>query len=69
MGKVAFDTELGRKLLMFGVLGPVIQRERLTTSNWELLEPVDDRVIGFRSPFSGKLGDQHKPAFALGQCV
>ena len=57
MSKETFDAEPGRNLLMLGVLGPVIQRERLTTSRWELLEPADDRLIGFSCPFSGKLGN------------
>jgi hypothetical protein len=54
---------------MLGILGPVIQREGLTTCSWKFLEPGDDRVIRFSSSFSGHPRDQHKRALAFGQCV
>ena len=68
-GKVALDAERGRELFMFGILGPVVQREGLTTANWELLEPADNGPIRFSSPFAAELGNQDKSALTLDQCV
>ncbi len=69
MGKIALDAELGRELLMFGILGPVVQGEGLTTACRQLLEAVTDRLIRLSCTPPGKLCDQDKPALALGQCV
>ena len=69
MGKIAFDAERGRELFMFGILSAIVQRKSLTTMCRECFEAFDDRLIGFSSPFSGQLGDQHQPALAFGQCV
>jgi hypothetical protein len=40
VGKIAFDAQLGGELLMLGILGPVVQREGLTTSCREFLKAV-----------------------------
>lgn len=69
MGKVTPDTQLGRKLLMLCILGSVVQRERLSTSCREFLEPIDDCLVRLYSAFFMKLGDQNEPAFSLGQCI
>lgn len=69
MGKVAFDAELDREMLMLGVFGSVIQRKGLTPCCRELFETTDDRPVGFSRPFSGELGDPHQPAFAFDQGI
>lgn len=69
VSEVAFDAKPGRKLFVLGILGPVVQRQGLATSCRELFKPGDDRRIRFSSPFSRKLGDEHKPALTLDQGV
>jgi hypothetical protein len=49
MGKVTSDPKFGRKLLMLGIPGSVVQRERLSTFCFKLLEALDDRFIRLSS--------------------
>ena len=69
MGKVTFYTKLGREVLVLGVLGSIVQREGLATPYGKLLETVDDSLIRLSSAFPGKLGNENKPALALGQRI
>ena len=54
---------------MLGILGPVVQRERLAIFSGKLFEPINDRPIGLVSALPGKLGDEDQPALAFDQGV
>ena len=56
-GEVAFDPEFGRKMLMLGILGPVVQREGLAALGRQLLQPINDCSVGLISALSRQLGD------------
>ncbi len=68
-GEVASDPEFGRELLMLGILGPVIQRERLASLGRQLFQAINDRPIGLISALAGQFGDQDQSALALDQGV
>lgn len=68
-GEVASDPEFGCELLMLGILGPVVQRERLASLGLQLFEPINDRLIGLICAFPRKLGDENQPALAFDQRV
>lgn len=68
-GKVASDSKFGRERLMFGILGPIVQRKRLAAFGRQLLESINDRPIGLVSALPGKFGDQDKAALAFYQGV
>ena len=68
-GKVASDPQLGREQLMLGILGAVVQRERLASLDRQLFEAINDRPVGFIGALSGQLGDQNQPALAFDQGV
>jgi len=67
--KVASDSQSGREHLVFGILGPVVQREGLAPLGRMLLEPIDDCLIRLVSALSGQLGDQDKATLAFDQGV
>ena len=69
MGKIAFDTDPGRELLMLCILGPIVQREGLTTLCWQSPETVDHRSVGLSGGLAGQLANQYKPALALSQGI
>ena len=69
MGEVAFDSEFGRELLMLGILGPIVQRERLASLGRQLFQPINDCPIGLISALSGQFGDENQPALAFDQGV
>jgi len=68
-GKVALDAEFGRELFVFGILGPVVQREGLTPLRRKLLESINDHPVGLISGLPGQFGDQDKTALAFDQGV
>src|SRR5512138_2911167 len=57
-GEVASDPKFGRELLMLGILGPVVQRERLALLGRKLFQPIDDCSVGLISALPGELGDK-----------
>ncbi len=68
-GKVASDPEFCRELLMLGVLGPVVQRERLASLGRQLFQPINDRPVGLVGALTGKLGDKNETALPFDQGV
>ena len=54
---------------MLGILGPVVQRERLASLGRQLFEPTNDCPVGLISALPGKFGDQNKTALAFHQGV
>ena len=51
-GEVALDSKLGRERFVLGILAPIVQRERLASLGWKLLESVNDRPVGLSSALS-----------------
>ncbi len=68
-GKVASDPEFGRELLMLGILGSVVQRERLTSLGRQLFQPINDCPVGLLRALARQLGDEDQPALAFDQGV
>ncbi len=54
---------------MLGILGTVVQRERLAAPRWKLLEPTNDRLVRLCGALPGKLRDQDDPALAFDQSI
>jgi len=68
-GKVAPDPEFDREYFMFGILGPVVQRERLAALGREFPESVNDRPVSLVCGLPLKFGDQNETALAFNQRV
>ena len=68
-GEVASDPEFGRELLMLGILGPVVQRERLASLGRQFLQSINDCPVGLISALAGQFGDEDQPALAFDQSV
>ena len=69
MGKVAFDAKLGSKLLVAGILGSVVQRQRSSACGRKILESPDDGLIGLCSSLAVELGDQDEATLSLDQGI
>ncbi len=69
MVEVTFDAELGRELLMLGILSSLVQREGLSAVFRKSFKALDARLILLHSPFLRDLGDQNEPALSLVQGI
>ena len=68
-GEVTSDPEFGCELLMLGILGPVVQRERLASLGRQFFKPSNDRLIGLICAFPRQPGDENQSALAFDQRV
>ena len=65
--KVALHAELCSDLLVFSILGTIVQGQRSSALGWKLPETLDDRPGGLRSALLIEFGEHEKPALSFDQ--